>query len=98
MLNAILASLTVAIWTTSYSLFFARDVRRWYRLRHHKRAAALTAREQALRVYAAWIRNIPPPRSRLPAMPTPLPDPVPATPARTALVVQFPRNRVARRR
>jgi hypothetical protein len=92
MLNSILAAITLALWATAYGLYFARDVRRWWKLRPKRRAQAVAARARAIEAYAAWTRNIPPPRSRVPVMPVPLPEP------HTAQIVPFPRARRRGRR
>ena len=100
-LNASLAAAAVAIWTGSYGLFFARDLRRWWRGRHRRRQLEAAAREQAVRAYAAWVRNIPPPRSRVPIMPMAMPTAAAAparAPANTAVVLPFPQGRRAARR
>jgi len=102
MLNASLAVVAVGVWIFSYVLFFARDLRRWWRMRHTRRQHEAVARERAIRAYAAWVRNIPPPRSRAPIMPVPVPMPMPQTslvpvrtivPVHTGVVVPFPQRR-----
>jgi hypothetical protein len=107
MLNTILACLTVLTWGGSYWIYFQRDIRRWWRLRHVRRAQTQAERERALQAYAAWVRNIPPPRSRVPVMPVAVPMPVPMpvpvamppvrpaappVPVRRGVVVPFPRG------
>ena len=92
MLNSVLAAVTPVLWSTAYGLFFARDFRRWWKRRPERRVQAAAARARAIEAYAAWTRNIPPPRSRKSVMPTPLPDP------RTAVIVPFPRARRQGRR
>lgn len=97
-LNVSLATTALAVWGGSYALFFARDLRRWWRNRHARRQRQAAMREQAIRAYAAWVRNIPPPRSRAPILPAPLPIPVPPAaraPRRSAVVVPFPQGRRA---
>lgn len=93
MLNSVLACLAVLTWGASYWLFWERDLRRWWKGRHQRRAQEAKAREQAVRDYAAWVRNIPPPRSRAPVMPVPMPPAPPqSAPARQGVVVPFPRG------
>lgn len=92
MLNSVLASLAVMTWGASYVIYFQRDVRRWWKHRHRRRALADFERQRARAAYAAWASNIPPPRSRVAILPDPLPDP-PAAPARSAVILPFPRER-----
>jgi hypothetical protein len=92
MLNFILAWVAVGLWVLSYGLYFARDLRRWWRLRPQRRAEAARERARRIEAYAAWVRDIPPPRSRVAVMPTPLPPP------RTAVIVAFPRGKRRARR
>jgi hypothetical protein len=92
MLNAILATVTLILWSSIYGLFFARDIRRWWRTRHQRRARAAMERAERIAAYAAWTRNIPPPRSRVPVMPVPLPEPY------SAQIVPFPRAKRRARR
>lgn len=91
-LNVVLAAVAVILWGTSYGLYFARDIRRWWRLRPQRRAQQAAARAQRIAAYQAWTRNIPPPRSRKPVMPVPLPEP------HSAQIVPFPRARRHARR
>jgi hypothetical protein len=49
-------------------------------------------RAERIAAYAAWTRNIPPPRSRVPVMPVPLPEPY------SAQIVPFPRAKRRARR
>ncbi len=97
MLNTVLATFAITTWCLTYGLFFARELRRWWRLRPHRRAQALAERRRAELAYAAWVRNIPPPRSRKPVMPPPAPLPVAAV-RRTGVVVPFPRGWTVSRR
>ncbi len=97
MLNFILACLAFLMWSASYVLFFQRDLRRWWATRHLRQARKAAERERALTAYAAWVRNIPPPRSRVPAAPMPLPmrrpdPPAKPAPSRGGNVVAFPRG------
>jgi len=94
MLNSILATVTTILWTLTYGLFFRRDVRRWWKFRHLRRARIAEERKRAVEAYAVWVRNIPPPRprSRVPVMPVPLPDPY------SAQIVPFPRAKRRSRR
>ena len=91
MLNSILATCAVLIWTSSYLLYFQRDLRRWWALRPQRRAEERAARQRAVQAYAAWVRDLPPPRSRRAILPEPVPvHSAPAMPRRTAVVVAFP--------
>ena len=94
-MNAALATLAAVLWSTAYVWFFGRELRRWWRGRHARRAQAEAARARARAVYAAWVRDIPPPRSRAAVLPPPAPPPprrrVPAVTGRGA-VVPFPRR------
>jgi hypothetical protein len=60
MLNAVLAIIALFLWMGSYGLFFARDIRRWARERPYRRMLSEMERLEAVRAYAAWVRNIPP--------------------------------------
>jgi hypothetical protein len=88
MLNAILAILTAALWLSSYGLFFAPDVIRWWRMRPYYRAQSEFERLEAVRAYADWVRNMPPPppRKTRPAAIVPVPE----LPPRRGVVVPFP--------
>ncbi len=98
MLNTVLAWIAALVWTTAYGLFFMTDLRRWWRGRAQRQAAAAAERERARRAYADWVRDIPPPPSRLPQMPPP-PAPRPAAPQPPgAVVIPFPRRRAGGRR
>jgi hypothetical protein len=82
MLNAVLATIAMLLWLGSYGLFFARDLRRWARERPYRRLVNEMERLEAVRAYAAWVRNMPPapvrPRSASGAsvVPTPVLPPV----------------------
>jgi hypothetical protein len=92
-MNAALATLATALWTVAYTWFFARELVRWWRGRGARRMRAEAARAHARAAYAAWVRNIPPPRGRAPIPPAPEPPPAPAVPAAgSAVVVPFPRR------
>ncbi len=80
MLNTVLACLAVLTWGGSYCLYFQRDLRRWWVLRHVRRARSQAERDRARQVYAAWVRNIPPPRSRVPVLPVTIPVVQPSAP------------------
>ena len=98
MLDTILASVAAAVWSAAYGVYFAGDLRRWWRGRHQRRAIAATEREEARRAYARWARNIPPPPSRAPILPPP-PLTAPRPPAgQGGVVVPFPRRAAASRR
>ena len=96
MLDTVLASLAIATWSAAYGWFFATDFRRWWRGRHVRRARAAFEREQARLAYAAWVRNIPPPRSRVPVFPPPRPMPPPPPSRPSAAIIPFPRHPVPR--
>lgn len=93
-LNSILAVLTFCLWASTWLIFFRRDIRRWWKQRPAQRAKAAAERQQRIEAYAAWTRNIPPPRprSRVPVMPVPLPEPY------SAQIVPFPRAKRGARR
>lgn len=97
MLNTILAAVAAVVWSAAYTLFFLTDLRRWWRGRHQRRAMADAEREQARRAYATWVRNIPPPPSRVAVLPPALPRPAPP-PARGGVVIPFPRRANSARR
>ena len=84
-LNTVLALVTFFLWASTWVLFFRRDLRRWWKRRPQQRALAAAERARRIEAYAAWTRNIPPPRSRKPVMPVPLPEP------HTAQIVPVPR-------
>ncbi|MDA8250562.1 MAG: hypothetical protein M0Z28_15505 [Rhodospirillales bacterium] len=98
MLNTVLASVAAVVWSAAYGWFFFTDVRRWWRGRHQRQVRAAAEREQARHAYAAWVRNIPPPPSRVPQLPPPPPPPPLARPATGGVVIPFPRRRTASRR
>jgi hypothetical protein len=91
MVNASLAVVAALVWGATYSWFFAREIRRWWRSRGRRRAEAEARRERAIAAYAEWVRDIPPPRPRRAILP-PVPVPTPAAaPARHGgIVVPFP--------
>ena len=93
MLDTVLAIAAGIVWGTAYGWFFATDVRRWWRARGSRRAQATAEREQAKRAYAAWVRNIPPPRSRAAQFPPPPPPAPPRPPLpQGGTVIPFPRR------
>jgi hypothetical protein len=97
MLNTVLAWTAAAVWSAAYGIFFARDLRRWWRNRGQRREQNAAERARAIAAYAAWARNIPPPPSRQPIMPPPPRRPAPIPQSRYGgNVVPFPR-RAARR-
>jgi hypothetical protein len=95
MLNTILASVATLVWGVAYGWFFASDVRRWWRGRELRRARAAAEREQARRAYAAWVRDIPPPRPHAPIMPQLLTRP--ASGVQSGVVIPFPHPASPRR-
>jgi hypothetical protein len=92
MLDTVLAIAAGIIWGTAYGWFFATDVRRWWRGRHRRRALAAEAHEQEKRAYAAWVRDIPPPRSRAAQFPPPPPAPPRQPLPQGGTVIPFPRR------
>jgi hypothetical protein len=93
-MNAALATLAAVLWTAAYTWFFGRELSRWWHGRGARRAQAEAARARARAVYAAWVRDIPPPRPRAAVFPPPPPpsrQPVP-TVAAGGVVVPFPRR------
>lgn len=97
MLNTVLAWTAAAVWSAAYGIFFARDVRQWWRTRGQRRAHKQAERARAVAAYAAWVRNIPPPPSRKPVMPPPAPPRRPAPAGRySGNVVPFPRRAIRR--
>ena len=87
MLNAFLAALALVVWSSSYGLFFQRDLRRWWLGRHERRARQAAERERAVEAYASWIRNFPPPPVAQPYTPpayAAMPDPPPPPPPKAA--------------
>jgi hypothetical protein len=97
MLNIVLACVAVLCWGLNYGLFFRHDLRRWWQMRPIRRQQAIAEHERAVRAYAEWVRNMPPPRTRKPIIPSTYPQ-FPAVPAHTAVIVPFPRaKRTARR-
>jgi hypothetical protein len=96
MLNTVLASVAALVWSIAYGWFFLTDLRRWWRARHRRRAQAAAERERARLAYAAWVRDIPPPRSRAPVMP-PAPLPAALPPRRSGVIIPFPRAPAPRR-
>lgn len=103
MVNAALAFLTLVVWSLAYGLFFRRELVRWWKTRPARREFKAAQREQALRAYAAWVRNIPPPRPRAPSkrvnLPVTEPPPRPRPqPSRNGNVVPFPRGGRAKQR
>lgn len=97
MLDSVLAIVAAVVWSAAYGWFFATDVRRWWRGRHARRARVAAAREQERLAYAAWVRNIPPPRPRTAELPPPPPPRPAAPPPRGGVVIPFPRAAAARR-
>ncbi|MBN9509306.1 MAG: hypothetical protein J0I21_09370 [Alphaproteobacteria bacterium] len=95
-MNAALATLAAVLWTTAYAWFFGRELKRWWRGRDARRAQAEAARARARAAYSAWVRDIPPPPSRVPIFPPPPAPPPPRRPgpavARGGVVVPFPRR------
>jgi len=93
MLNAVLATVAAILWLSSYAMFFAGDMLRWWRMRPYRHAMSEFERLQAVRAYAAWVRNIPPPPPR-PAR-GPVVIPVPEVPPVRGVVAPFPGRRMA---
>jgi hypothetical protein len=92
MLNTALGVTAALVWITAYTWFFAHELRRWWRGRPARRHRLMLEREQARAAYAAWVRNIPPPRDRRPIYP---PPPVPRAAPRLqpqGVVVSFPHH------
>ena len=98
MLNTVLAWTAATVWGTAYGLFFFHDVRRWWRGRALRRARWELERERATRAYAEWVRNIPPPPSRVPHFPPPPPVALPAPQRPGGEVIPFPRRAAGGRR
>jgi hypothetical protein len=76
MLDAVLAIVAFTLWVSPYVLYFAHDVYVWWRLRPYRRAMTEYERLQAVRSYATWVRNMPPPPPRGPRGPLTVPTPV----------------------
>ena len=91
-MNALLACIAAVVWSASYAIFFQNELVRWWRLRHVRRAQTEAERARAIADYAAWVRNIPPPRSRVPVLPDPAPPIAKPQPQRGGEVVPFPRG------
>jgi hypothetical protein len=91
-MNAALATLATVLWTVAYTWFFARELTRWWRGRGARRMRAEAAQAHARAAYAAWVRNIPPPRRREPILPPPARTLAPPVPAGRGVVVPFPRR------
>ena len=99
MLDTALAIAAAAIWAAAYALYFLPDLARWWRGRPRRRARAAAEREQARTTYAAWVRNIPPPPSRVPILPpSPSPARLPPPARRSGVVIPFPRRATRTRR
>ena len=98
MLNTVLAWTAVAVWSTAYGMFFARDVLRWWRTRDQRRAQKAAERVRAVAAYAAWVRNIPPPPSRQPVMPLARRPALVVSGRSASNVVPFPRRTTLARR
>jgi hypothetical protein len=97
MLDTALAIAAAVVWATAYALYFLPDLRHWWRGRHHRRALAAAERERARNAYLAWVRDMPPPPSRVPVLP-PSPARLPPPPRRDGVVVPFPRRTARTRR
>jgi len=92
MLNAVLAFLAMLLWFSSYVLFFLPDVLRWWHDRPYRNAMSEIERLQAVREYAAWVRDMPPPPPRRRAGPVMVP--VPVKPPIGGSPVPFPGRRM----
>jgi hypothetical protein len=97
MLNTVLGCLAVVVWSTAYGLYFVHDIVRLRRTRHLREALRAAQRAEAVRAYAAWIRDYPPlVPSRRAIMPVAVPAAAPP-PRRGGVVVPFPGRSVRRR-
>jgi hypothetical protein len=93
MLNALLATLAATLWLSSYGMFFAGDIARWWRLRPYREAMSEFERLQAVRAYAEWVRNPPPAPVREKAGPALVPEA--ELPPIRGVIGPFPGRRIA---
>lgn len=98
MVNAVLAGFALLTWGLAYGIFFARDLRRWWRARPARRAQAAAERQNAVKAYAVWVSNIPPARPRRTVIPPYAQFPPPPPLMRGGKIVPFPRSRSGGRR